>query len=614
MSSSAKSPFGRLKVLRKLGKGSQGTVYLAEDPALERKVAIKVLTAAQSALANTNVNGSPLEGRIASKLRHPNIVSVYDAGESRYGPYLVFEYVQGETLAIILRSKGPFSIRDAVALISPILDALATAHKLQIVHLDLSPRNILIDKDGVPRIMDFGLSQYVHQIPRNPESVAGSLHYMAPEYFTGKDIGPYTDVYALGCTLLELVTGKRAINGKSLTHICKKIIASELDFGLLKDLKEGPAYEHFLLGALTEQIADRYADCGVMQDAFRAFVRDAELEDATSDGAAQHSTIEYLLRRMRKKKDFPTISRTLADINRLTGEDSEASVEKLTDVILRDFALTSKLLKLVNSSFYGSRASEITNISEAVVFLGLDQVRMTANSLTFFGHMKGDSNDALLKDSMTRSFLSGLISRYLAKRIRLHGSEEAFICGMFQSLGENLVIFYFRDEYDEIRSLMQSDAIDKQAASRSVLGVNYATLGTTVAETWHLPETLLIAINGIPGGMVHETTSRDEHLRDFAVFANELCEIASLAEQDARDSMLDTLLLRFAASIELDAGFCIRLMNSGLEKLEQYSPLFEINVQTSEYCLAVRNWIEQCYEIENDMVDDASPQVSSGSQ
>ena len=434
MSSSAENLFGRLKVLRKLGKGSQGTVYLAEDPVLERKVAIKVLTAAESELANTDIDGSPLEGRIAGKLRHPNIVSVYDAGESRLGPYLVFEFVRGDTLAVILRSKGPFSIRDAVAIVSPILDALATAHKMKIVHLDLSPRNILIDNDGVPRVMDFGLSQFVHQIPRNPETIAGSLHYMAPEHFTGKDIGPYTDVYALGCTFLELVTGKRAMHGKSFTHICKKIIAGDIDFDTLGDFKEGPAYQQFLRGALAKHIADRYADCDVMQDAFRAFVRDAELEDATSDGAAQHSTIEYLLRRMRKKKDFPTISRTLADINRLTGEDSDASVEKLANIILRDFALTSKLLKLVNSSSYGSRAGEITNISEAIVYLGLDQVRMTANSLTFFGHLSGDSNDALLKDSMTRLFLSGLISRYSPTNcVKLHCSPSR-MPGMPRSL------------------------------------------------------------------------------------------------------------------------------------------------------------------------------------
>ncbi len=592
MSGSTENLFGRLKVLEKLGSGSQGTVYLADDPVLERKVAIKVLTAADSELAATDNGGKPLEGRISGKLRHPNIVSIYDAGESRLGPYLVFEFVQGETLADILRSRGLFTIRAAVPLISQILDALTTAHKSQIVHLDLSPRNLLIDNDGVPKIMDFGLSQYVQQIPRNRQNVAGTLRYMAPEHFTGKEIGPHTDVFALGITFLELVTGKRVMDAKSFVEVRQNIIDSDVDFSDLEDLVEGAAYEKFLRGALAKRIADRYTDCGEMQAAFQAFIRDAELEDAANAETAQHSTIEYLLRRMRKKKDFPTISRTLADINRLTGEDSNASAGKLANVILRDFALTSKLLKLVNSSFYGSRSTAITSISEAVIFLGAEQVRITANSLTFFGHLKGDSSSAILKDSMTRSFLSGLIARHLAQRVGLPGAEEAFICGMFQNLGENLVIFYFRDEYDEIRNLVQNDAMDKRTASRSVLGVNYATLGKSVAGTWRLPDTLLAAISGIPGGIIHAPETRADRLRDFAVFANDLCEVALFVNPEARDTTLDKLLRRFKPSIDLDNDFCFKLLNAGIEKLHQYSSLFEINVATSDYCRAVRSWID----------------------
>ncbi len=231
---------------------------------------------------------------------------------------------------------------------------------------------------------------------------------------------------------------------------------------------------------------------------------------------------------------------------------------------------------------------------------------MIANSLTFFGQLKGDSNDALLKDSMTRAFLSGLISRHLAKRVDLPGAEEAFICGMFQSLGENLVIYYFRDEYDEIRNLMQKEAMDKHAASRSVLGVNYATLGTAVAETWRLPDTLLAAISGIPSHIVHEPTSRNERLRDFAVFANDLCDVALLVEQEARKTALDTLLRRFESSIKLDTEFCIKLLNAGLEKLQQYSLLFEINAVTSDYCRAVRSWINHYCATHGDEVSAVS--------
>ena len=591
MSSTIDNLFGRLTIIKKLGSGAQGSVYLANDPVLERKVAIKLLTAADTTLAATDDDGRSLEGQISGKLRHPNIVSVYDAGESRLGPFLVFEFVQGETLANILKSDGPFSIHDAAAMISPILDALATAHDSRIVHLDLSPRNILVDRDGVPQIMDFGLSQYVQQIPENAQTVSGTLRYMAPEHFVGERIGPHTDVFALGATFLEMVTGERALDGKNFSDIRQNIIDANIDFSRLRDLPDGDAFERFLRGALSKNISQRYANCGAMQDAFQEYIRDADLEDAIKDETVQHSTIEYLLRRMRKKKDFPTVSRTLADINRLTGEDSDSSAEKLANVILRDFALTSKLLKLVNSSFYGSRSSEITNISEAVVFLGLEKVRMTANSLGFFGHMKGDSSSAILKDSMIRSFFSGLVARHLAQRVQLPGAEEAFICGMFQNLGENLVIFYFSDEYDEIREVSMDPTVNKQVASRNVLGVSYAALGKAVAETWRLPDILLAAISGVPDGAIDTPETRDDRLHHFSAFANELCEIPLLNEQGSRDTALGVLLQRFQPSIDLDQDFCMKLLNAGMEKLEQFSPLFEIDVVTSNYCCAVRDWL-----------------------
>ena len=127
---------------------------------------------------------------------------------------------------------------------------------------------------------------------------------------------------------------------------------------------------------------------------------------------------------------------------------------------------------------------------------------MTANSLTFFAHMKGDS--AVLKDSMTKSFLSGLITRHLAQREKLSGAEEAFISGMCQNLGENLVIYYFAEEFDGINDLQRSKDFDKSAAARGVLGVSYSDLGAAVAKAWNLPRSIIESIRGIPPGPLAE--------------------------------------------------------------------------------------------------------------
>ncbi len=601
MSDNKNPTIGRYEVIRSVGKGAQGAVYLGRDPKLDRLVAIKVMTAHDSNLACTVEDGVLLEGRISSKLTHPNIIPVYDAGECDVGPFLVFEFVEGDTLAANLKSEGPLSVEKAAPMISAILKAVSTAHAADILHLDLNPRNVLIDKDGVPRVMDFGLARFFSQARAPSEFATGTLRYMAPEHFLGQPLGPYTDVFALGSTFYEIITGEQLMAGTKMEVIRDRIIDGIIDMAPLNEDPHGEAFARFLAGALEPKQDGRYADCTAMKEAFDLFLSEAGLSDRAEAGASNHSTVDFLLRRMQRTGDFPTISSTLSDINRLTGDGPDANAEKLANVILRDFSLTSKLLKLVNSSFYGARATEITNISDAVVLLGVDQVRMTANSLTFFGAMKGDS--AILKDSMTKSFLAGLISRHLAKRGNLRGAEEAFICGMCQNLGENLVIFYFPDEFDAITELQQDKQMEKGAAARGVLGVDYADLGAAVANTWNLPQSIIESIRGVPPGPIALPEGEDEQLRNLAVFANTLCELVVSADGDAS---LDALLERFAPSVELEAEYVAKLIGAAFEKLRQYAPIFEINVASSNYCKAVKAWLDaQTVEEEGEVAETA---------
>jgi len=217
-------------------------------------------------------------------------------------------------------------------------------------------------------------------------------------------------------------------------------------------------------------------------------------------------------------------------------------------------------------------------------------VRMTANSLAFFGHMKNDS--AVLKDSMTKSFMSGLIARYLAQRAELPGAEEAFISGMCQNLGENLVIFYFADEFEDIVDLQRREGLDKAAAARGVLGVGYAEVGAAVAKTWNLPRSIIEAIRGVPPGALAVPQSDDEMMRDVAVFANELCDLFQHHERDDVDRALQDLLSRFEQSVVLEHAFCQTLIAAVFEKLKQFAPIFEINVATNNFCRAVQSWVD----------------------
>ena len=603
MSDDAGLNIGRYEIIKSVGKGAQGAVYLGRDPTLDRLVAVKVVTSGDSGLTEMTDDGVPLEGRISGKLKHPNIIPVYDAGQCDVGPYLVFEFVEGKPLAKKLEADGPLPLEEAVPMMAAILKALSTAHNADILHLDLNPRNVLIDNDNVPRVMDFGLAQYCSQVREPSEFATGTLRYMAPEHFLGRTLGPYTDVFALGSTFYELVSGKQLMSGTTLEEIRDKIVYNDVDLSPLAGDPQGEAFARFLAGALERNENGRYATCTVMNEAFELFVKEADLTEATQAAGSSHSTVEFLLRRMERTGDFPSISKTLSDINRLTGDDPDANADKLANVILRDFALTNKLLKLVNSSFYGARATEISNISDAVVLLGVDQVRMTANSLTFFGAMKGDS--AVLKDSMTKAFLSGLISRHLAKREKLRAAEEAFICGMCQNLGENLVIFYFADDFEAICELRNEKGLDKAAAARGVLGVDYADLGAAVGKTWSLPQPIIESIRGVPPGPVRGPAHEEEQLRNLAVLANQVCDLFQSAEGQKRDDKLHELIERYAECVDLDFAYCVRLLNAGFEKLKQYAPIFEINVGASEYCKSVQTWLD--LHVTEDVEDAANP-------
>lgn len=581
---------GRYEVLRRLGRGSQGTVFLGKDPKLERQVAIKVLSPDDGLCVAADNDRTSLEGRIAGRLRHPNIVSIYDAGNFRGRPYLVFEYVPGQTLCKLLEIDGPLSVENACTMIGPLIDAIAMAHAEGITHLDLSPRNIMLDRDSIPRIMDFGLSQFTNQIPSIEGYAVGTLRYMSPEHISGKTLGPHTDVFALASTFYEMVTGQPAMHGKTTHEVMLRLRDKPVNMQSIHELPYGKVFARFLKGAFEKDYRARYCDGTALKYAFACFLKDSGLrETSAASGTDRHSTVEFLLRRMRRKQDFPTMSRTLLDINRLTGRDSSASADKLANVILRDYALTSKLLKLVNSAYYSGIGGEVTNISQAIVILGLNQLRMTASGLIYIGQMNGARRE--LKDAMIKSFLSGLIARHLAQRSGLPDAEEAFICGLFQNLGENLVIYYFPEEYAEICELRDSACTDNHAASEVVLGINFDELGAAVARSWRLPDSIVQSILGSAGNDGAETARGTAQLRQVAVFANDLCGIAPIAAAGNREAALQCLIGRFEERLQVSEEYALQLLVAGMQKLREHARIFEIDVNRSSFCDAVSAWV-----------------------
>jgi len=176
---------GRYTIVERIGRGMQGTVYKARDPELDRLVAIKLLHSGTPGTTLVGDEGAqaatPLEARISSRLRHPNIDSIFDFGHFHGHQFLVFEFVEGQTLRQLLGAHGKLSIPQVCRYAVSIVDAIACAHGEGVVHLDLSPRNILVDGNDNPRIMDFGLSQISHNYVQEGDEIKGTPLYMSPE-------------------------------------------------------------------------------------------------------------------------------------------------------------------------------------------------------------------------------------------------------------------------------------------------------------------------------------------------------------------------------------------------------------------------------------------------
>ncbi|HMX62275.1 MAG TPA: serine/threonine-protein kinase, partial [Candidatus Sumerlaeota bacterium] len=230
-SSSGEMPktIGKYRVVRLLGRGGMGMVYEGRDEALERSVAIKLITP-ELCLYPEVYDRFRTEARAAARLNHPNIVNVYEFGDDVAEPYLVMEFVEGQDLSSLIKQKGPLQAAEVVGIVRQCALALSKATMANLVHRDIKPSNLLLTKDGVVKVMDFGLSKLLDSGTSltNSGAMMGTPDYMSPEQAKGEKLDFRTDIYSLGCTMYALLAGKKPFHSESLPGMIHQHINSAL--------------------------------------------------------------------------------------------------------------------------------------------------------------------------------------------------------------------------------------------------------------------------------------------------------------------------------------------------------------------------------------------------
>lgn len=559
----------RYQIQQKLADGNKGTLYLGTDPKTGKRVAVKMLDRSVFMNSAAELNFMQ-EIREINNIHHASIVPIIESGKHGKIPFLVYEYVEGRSLLSFIQGGKP-DIRVALNIFHQILDAISQAHRRNIVHKDLSVSKVIIASEGIPKIMGFGMARVVVKQKPDGSYIADRLRYVAPEYIQKGKVGTPTDVFSLGVILHEMLTGKPIFDAKTpqeiitaQTNISKSppsSFNSEIDSKL----------DRIVLKALNTALSQRYQSAIEMLGALKSY-RASESGVQFGGSKKGNSTIEYLINKMQDEKDFPALSDSITALNKLVSSDDE-SVSELASVIVKDFALTSKILKVVNSVYYASFSGNIGTVSRAIVVLGVDAIRSIAASLIFFDHLHNKVQIQELEEQTSNALFSAILARQTAENIGYSGVEESFLCALLHNLGHILVTYYLHDESQEIKRLCSEEELSEKQAQMKVLGTHYQELGMAVSRLWNFPENITLSMQGLKSGKLKKPKSNTETQQMIANFSNEV--IQTLDGHYLDDSaLMEGLVERYGSGLNLDTKALVNTLSQATQNFSELAREF----------------------------------------
>jgi len=285
---------GRYRILQILGKGAMGVVYLAHDPVIDRRVALKTLRLDLDTDLSAEFRERFLrEARAAGRLNHPGIVTVHDVGEEpETGTvFIAMEFIEGRNLKELLGEGWRPEVTEAARIVAAVADALDYAHRMGVVHRDIKPANIILAPDGTPRITDFGVARLESSNLTVEGQFIGTPNYMSPEQVSGGEVDGRTDIFSLGVVLFELLVGERPFAGNTIAEVTHKIVQQSPPIPSQVQATVPPALNPIVLKCLEKSPEARFSSASQLARALEAVARIGTQRSASPAGTSQQNAI-----------------------------------------------------------------------------------------------------------------------------------------------------------------------------------------------------------------------------------------------------------------------------------------------------------------------------------
>ena len=298
---------------------------------------------------------------------------------------------------------------------------------------------------------------------------------------------------------------------------------------------------------------------------------------------------DKILSRFRQSAEFPAMANTVNLISKFNSSE-DTSISQLANIILKDYALTSKSLKLVNSVYY-SNYGEVTTISRAIILLGFENIRNVALTLMLFDHLQKNSLNTDLTDTMVKSLFSGILAQKMADDISFVDKEEAFICALFHAFGKMMVAFYLPEENSDIMRFSRERETSEDLAAASVIGISYTEIGMIIAKEWHFPEKIVNCMRKMRVMELPNKLSEFDKLHSITTISNEIAAILSTAlPKEQKEEKIEKFLKPFKDKLGLSDSKVSEFITSSAQEIGEHAETFKLDLGKVRFAKELRRW------------------------